>query len=92
MPEEPDSGEVEVDGVRYRYLAVPGTATPKRPEQLTDAEWAVAEALARGASNEQIADERGVRYRTVANQLQAIYRKLGVQSRHELLSLLERER
>ncbi len=38
----------------------------------------------RGASNQDIARTRGVSVRTVANQLAAVYRKLGVRSRAEL--------
>ena len=37
-----------------------------------------------GATNQQIADARGVSVRTVSKQIEAIYRKLHVTSRAEL--------
>lgn len=52
--------------------------------QLTDAERAVAELAARGLSNAAIAARRGCAQRTVANQLAAVFKKLGVTSRREL--------
>ncbi|HMR05876.1 MAG TPA: helix-turn-helix transcriptional regulator [Polyangiaceae bacterium] len=52
---------------------------------LTEVERAVLESVLRGMSNTAIARERGVAYRTVANQLASIYKKFGVCSRSELL-------
>ncbi|HYP91564.1 MAG TPA: helix-turn-helix transcriptional regulator, partial [Polyangiaceae bacterium] len=57
---------------------------PKLAEQLTSAERAIAEGVARGWSNARIAAERGVAPSTVAKQLQAIYDKLGVENRSRL--------
>jgi len=51
---------------------------------LTRAENAVALAVHRGLSNEEIARVRGTSLRTVANQVAAVFRKLGVASRVEL--------
>ena len=55
--------------------------TPARRCALTEAESAVALAVVRGLSNAAIADERGAAVRTVANQVAAIMKKLGVSSR-----------
>jgi DNA-binding NarL/FixJ family response regulator len=52
--------------------------------QLTDAERAVLAALLAGSTNADVARRRECSERTVANQVQAIYRKLGVRSRAEL--------
>jgi DNA-binding CsgD family transcriptional regulator/tetratricopeptide (TPR) repeat protein len=57
-------------------------------DPLTSRERDVADAVARGATNREVADAAGVSVRTVENQLQAVYRKLGVAGRRELRSLL----
>lgn len=58
---------------------------PQRvPPSLTSAERDVVRRALAGASNAQIARARGSSARTVANQLGAIYRKLGIFSRTEL--------
>jgi DNA-binding CsgD family transcriptional regulator len=54
------------------------------PAQLTRGELEVARLAARGLSNTAIAEARGARPRTVANQLASIYRKLGISSRAQL--------
>ncbi|RYZ65594.1 MAG: LuxR family transcriptional regulator [Proteobacteria bacterium] len=51
---------------------------------LTAAEREVVSEVVAGASNAQIATARGTSSRTVANQLQRIFAKLGVHSRAEL--------
>jgi DNA-binding NarL/FixJ family response regulator len=58
------------------------------PAQLTAAERAVATALLNGLRNAEIARARGTSVRTVATQVAAIFRKLGVMSRAELVALL----
>lgn len=58
---------------------------PKQPTELTPAEMAVATLVYEGLSNRQIAEERGVSVRTISNQLDAIFRKLDVQSRVDLI-------
>jgi len=58
------------------------------PRELTSAEQAVARRAAAGQSNGAIARSRGSSQRTVANQLAAIYEKLGVRSRAELATFL----
>jgi DNA-binding CsgD family transcriptional regulator len=60
----------------------------KRLDALTAAEREVALALLRGATNRAIAAERGTALQTVANQIAALYAKLGVHSRAELAAAL----
>jgi DNA-binding CsgD family transcriptional regulator len=60
------------------------------PASLTRAEREVAWLVVEGASNGEIARQRRTAERTVANQLQAIYTKLGVGSRRELVTRLLR--
>lgn len=62
--------------------------TPSSEGRLTEAERDVALAVARGLSNGQIAKARGASARTIANQLAAIMKKLGVSSRVELAAQL----
>lgn len=54
--------------------------------RLSIAEREVAELVARGLTNREIAELRGTRVRTVANQVASLFRKLGVGSRVELAS------
>jgi DNA-binding CsgD family transcriptional regulator len=55
-------------------------------EALTQSERGVVRLVMRGWSNSRIAAARGTSPRTIANQLGAAYRKLGVQSRRELIA------
>jgi DNA-binding NarL/FixJ family response regulator len=55
---------------------------------LTASERDIIARLLRGASNREIARARGTSERTVANQLQRIYRKHAVYSRTELVAQL----
>jgi DNA-binding NarL/FixJ family response regulator len=55
-----------------------------RAAQLTETECQVALAVARGRSNAEIARDHEVSVRTIANQVAAIFKKLGVGSRSEL--------
>jgi len=55
------------------------------PEALTPAQQEVALLVYAGASNKAIAQARGVSPKTISNQLDSIYRKLGVGSRAELV-------
>ncbi len=61
-------------------LPAPGGALPG----LSSSEREVAALVLAGLSNRDIALERGTSPRTVANQIQSLYRKLGVGSRAEL--------
>ncbi|NUP13084.1 MAG: helix-turn-helix transcriptional regulator [Polyangiaceae bacterium] len=74
----------EVDGEEYAVLVFPMATSAPRHATMTPAEGEVVELALRGLSNEEIGAKRGSSPRTVANQLQAIYRKLGVGSRVEL--------
>ncbi len=56
---------------------------------LSEAERDVALQLLAGATNADVAARRGAAERTVANQVQSIYRKLGVRSRGELAAKLQ---
>jgi DNA-binding CsgD family transcriptional regulator/tetratricopeptide (TPR) repeat protein len=57
-------------------------------ESLTPAEAAVAELVAAGASNREVADRLSVSVRTVEHHLRRTYTKLGVGSRSQLAALL----
>jgi DNA-binding CsgD family transcriptional regulator len=59
---------------------------------LSAGESAVVALAARGRSNAEIARARNISPRTVANQLAASYRKLGVSGRRELRARLARAR
>jgi len=52
--------------------------------ELTSAEREVALLALEGKSNHEIAEARHCSVRTVANQLQSVFRKLGIRSRAEL--------
>lgn len=60
------------------------------PEALTIAEQEVALQVYAGASHREIAQARGVSVKTIGNQIESIYRKLGVSSRIELVLRLRR--
>jgi len=77
--------------VRQAELLVSVRPLPKLTEMpsaqaLTPSEQAVAELVVAGCSNAQVAQERGVSERTVANQVASVFRKLDVHSRAELAS------
>lgn len=55
---------------------------------LTPAEQAVAELLTQGLSNAEIAAARDCSVRTVANQTRAVFAKLGVSGRREVMRAL----
>lgn len=58
-------------------------------DKLTDAELSVLSHLVAGSTNQDIADRRDASVRTVANQIQSIYRKMNVRSRAELAASLQ---
>lgn len=79
---------LELDGlefVLFRFVPEPLVLSG-----LTVSENAVVALLGRGYSTAEIADSRRVSYRTIANQLSSIYRKLSVNSRAELFAVLKR--
>ncbi len=55
-----------------------------RDEQLTEAEWRVAETVARGLSNKEIADELNLSVRTVENHVSRILAKKNFTNRVEI--------
>jgi DNA-binding CsgD family transcriptional regulator len=63
-----------------------GEANVSIKQDLTPGERAVAELVLRGQSTSEIARARGTSLRTVANQIAAIFRKVGVNSRRELFA------
>lgn len=72
-----------------------GIASIPRPDLclaplLTSTEYAVARLLADGHSRSEIATLRNASTRTVANQVSAVFRKLGVSGRLELLAYAAR--
>lgn len=69
-----------------RRIAV--VSTPLVPAELTPAETAVAGYLAQGLADAEIARRRGTSARTVANQVRAITRKLGVRNRRQVARAL----
>lgn len=72
-------------GDDYVVLSYPQTEVAA-PAALTSSERAIFSALLRGQSNLQIAVSRDRSVRTVANQVAAIFQKLGVGSRAELFA------
>ena len=81
-----DRFDVVVGEERLVVTSVPIRARALDP--LSDAERDVALDAVAGMSNAAIAKKRKRAVRTVANQLAAIYRKLGVGSRAELALLV----
>jgi DNA-binding NarL/FixJ family response regulator len=86
------------EGEEYAVLELTPTTLDSSPPvesgelvaavELSTAERDIIELLARGLSNADIARARNRSTRTVANQLQKLYRKLAVTSRVELVSKL----
>jgi DNA-binding NarL/FixJ family response regulator len=83
-----------IDADEYVILTFP---LPREPgtsdsyDALTQSERGVVELVMQGWSNSRIAAERGTSSRTIANQLSAAYRKLGVQSRRQLIARDQRD-
>lgn len=66
--------------------------TFQRDEELTDAEWRVAEAVARGLSNKEIASELNLSLRTVEGHISHILDKKNLSNRVEIaLHVIERK-
>ena len=77
-----------VPGVLPDRLAAATRAALPRPtvgghDELTPRERTVLGLLAQGRAKREIAQELGVSFNTVHSHTKAIYRKLGVSSRHE---------
>jgi DNA-binding NarL/FixJ family response regulator len=83
------ASKVTIDGEELAVFSFP-LPPPALPESLSAAERDVAIALLEGLSNAEIAATRGTAPRTVANQVAALLRKLGVRSRTEAVAALGR--
>lgn len=75
--------DVGVD--QYVILSYPAQTT-ELPATLTSTELEIYQAILAGHTNAKIAKERDRSLRTVANQVAAIFAKLGVSSRAELIA------
>lgn len=74
-------------GVNFLVIHYPSVSSPAGTvSRLTGAEAEVLRLLVDGRSLRAIADARQVSARTVANQVQSIYRKHGVNTREELVA------
>ena len=73
---------------RHKRLPT-GTRTAQNGEVLTTRERSVAELVAQGRSNGEIADKLGVTTKAVEKHLGSIYKKLAVPSRAKLIVLLQ---
>jgi DNA-binding NarL/FixJ family response regulator len=74
----------DLDGMEAAVLSVGSRVYV--PSRLSPAEVAVVELVTRGLSNSEVARSLCIAERTVANHLAAIYRKVGVSCRVELLA------
>jgi DNA-binding NarL/FixJ family response regulator len=59
--------------------------------RLTPREQAIVEAILSAQSNKAIADELGITEQSVKNRLTQLYRKVGVQSRLQLMRVMMKE-
>jgi DNA-binding NarL/FixJ family response regulator len=80
--------EVAVRGEQLLVGAYP-LCNERAVARLTPVEREIAALLLSGATNQHVADQRGTSVRTIANQVQALFRKLGVQSRVQLSTQLQ---
>lgn len=78
---DPIGATAELD--RIRHLVAAGTSTGRRPA-LSRRERAVAELVAAGLTNTEIAERLYVSRRTVESHVSSAYRKLGLNNRVEL--------
>lgn len=89
--QEPEDGprvsRMRVGGEDIIVLSVP---LPKLhyPEGTTAAEHEIIDAVLRGLTAKEIAEQRGASLRTVTTQLGAIFRKAGVNSQAELIAMM----
>jgi DNA-binding NarL/FixJ family response regulator len=82
--------EVAISGETLLFGSFP-LINERRVETLTDAERQIVAHLVAGSTNSDIARRRHTSENTVANQVHAIFLKLGVHSRAELASRLQAE-
>lgn len=79
-----DAFELELGGEDLVVISAPARGTSVRVASLTPAEQAVVSEVLSGRSNAEIAAHRNSSPQTIANQLAAVFRKVGVVSRAEL--------
>ena len=87
----PEGTEVEFLGPDLALLSLPNPAA-EIPALLTTAECDIALRVYAGATYQEIATARSVSVKTVSRQLEAIYKKLGVHSRYDLVMKLRGKR
>jgi DNA-binding NarL/FixJ family response regulator len=83
-----DGVEVAVLQIDDVEIVVLGLRAEVTVPELSQAEQGVVQLVLDGCSNQEVARRRGASVKTVANQLQMIYRKLGIGSRFELATRL----
>ena len=86
---EPRVTSFEIEGEELAVVSFPVDVTPPTAH-LTPSEWEIVDLIRDGHSNREIAKSRGTSSRTVANQIAGLFKKLGVSSRSELVSVLYR--
>ncbi len=85
--------EMEIGGQSLMVISFPTPGGMENSaESLSVAERHVARLAAEGLSNAEVARVRGTSLRTVANQMASVLRKLGVDSRRQLMVLYARGR
>lgn len=84
----PEGIELEQLGPDVALLSFPVPKAQLHPV-LTEAEQDIVLRVYAGETNREIAEARAVRVKTIGNQLERIFRKLGVNSRAELVLLLQ---
>lgn len=84
-PARMDRFDLSVADEEVGVLTVDARPRGAAAEALSIVELEVTSYVARGWSNERIARERQVSARTIANQLRAIYGKLGIENRSQLV-------
>jgi len=77
---------VESGGSEFVVFEWSLPSIPRRQLSFTRTEQAVVELALDGLSNAEIADRRACSVHTIANELGAVYAKLGVHSREELMA------
>ena len=80
------AARLQAKGKEWAVLSFAAGSNRAKADALTPAERAVLEGLLAGQSNAAIARARGTSIRTVANQVAALMRKLGLDSRRELIA------
>ena len=83
----PRTSRVRVGGMDIVVLSIP-LPELHYPEDTTSAEQQIIDLVLQGLTVKEIAEQRGVSLRTVTTQLGAIFRKAGVNSQAELISMM----